>query len=101
MKLLVLTAVKSYEKEAVRLFKKAKISAFSNAEINGFKSDDHENLIDNWFSSSTQNVNSILFFTFAEEDKINLLLTGLEEFNKNIESENPLRAVVLNIEKFL
>lgn len=101
MKLLVLTAVKSYEKEAVRLFKKAKISAFSNAEINGFKSDDHENLIDNWFSSSHENVKSILFFTFAEEDKINTLLEGLEEFNKNIESENPLRAVVLNIEKFL
>lgn len=101
MKLLVLTAVKSYEKEAVRLFKKAKISAFSNAEINGFKSDDHENLIDNWFSSSSEKVKSILFFTFAEEDKINTLLEGLEVFNENIESDNPLRAVVLNIEKFL
>ena len=74
MKLLVLTAVKSYEKEAVRLFKKAEISAFSNAEINGFKTDYHENLIDNWFSSSSEKVKSILFFTFAEEDKINTLL---------------------------
>ena len=101
MKLLVLTAVKSYEKEAVRLFKKAEISAFSNAEINGFKTDDHENLIDNWFSSSSEKVKSILFFTFAEEDKINMLLEGLEVFNENIESDNPLRAVVLNIEKFL
>lgn len=101
MKLLVLTAVKSYEKEAVRLFKKAEISAFSNAEINGFKTDDHENLIDNWFSSSSEKVKSILFFTFAEEDKINTLLEGLEVFNENIESDNPLRAVVLNIEKFL
>jgi hypothetical protein len=101
MKLFILTAVKSYEKEAVRLFKKAKINAFSNAEINGFKSDDHENLIDNWFSSSSEKVKSILFFTFAEEDKINTLLAGLEVFNENIESDNPLRAVVLNIEKFL
>ena len=101
MKLFILTAVKSYEKEAVRLFKKAKINAFSNAEINGFKSDDHENLIDNWFSSSSEKVKSILFFTFAEEDKINTLLAGLEVFNENIDSDNPLRAVVLNIEKFL
>lgn len=101
MKLLVLTAVKSYEKEAIRLFKKAEINAFSNAEINGFKSDDHENLIDNWFSSSSEKVKSILFFTFTEEDKINTLLEGLEVFNENIKSDNPLRAVVLNIEKFL
>ena len=97
----MVTVVEQFEKQVVDLFKKAKISAFSNAEINGFKSDDHENLIDNWFSSSHEKVKSILFFTFAEEDKINTLLEGLEEFNKNIESENPLRAVVLNIEKFL
>lgn len=101
MKLLILTAVKSYEKEAIGLFKTAEINAFSNAEINGFKSDDHENLIDNWFSSSSEKVKSILFFTFAEEAKINTLLKGLEEFNKNMKSDNPLRAVVLNIEKFL
>ncbi len=100
MKLLVLTAVKSYEKEAITLFKKAEINAFSNGEINGFKTDDHENLIDNWFSSSSEKVKSILFFTFTEEDKIDSFLKELEIFNQNIRSDNPLRAIVLNIEKF-
>jgi len=100
MKLLILTAVKSYEKEAIRLFKKAQIHAFSNAEINGFRSDDHENLIDNWFSSSSEKIKSILFFTFTDEDKIDSLLEQLELFNATIESNNPIRAIVLNIEKF-
>lgn len=100
MKLLIVTAVKSYEKEAVKLFKQAGILAFSNAEINGFKSLDQEDLIDNWFSSSTQHVKSVLFFTFSEEEKIDLLLKEMELLNTHIESENPLRAVVLNIEKF-
>ncbi len=100
MKLLIVTAVKSYEKEAVKLFKQARILAFSNAEINGFKALDQEDLIDNWFSSSTQNIKSVLFFTFAEEEKIDLLLKELEILNARIESENPLRAIVLNIEKF-
>ena len=100
MKLLIVTAVKSYEKEAVKLFKQAGILTFSNAEINGFKALDREDLIDNWFSSSTQNVKSVLFFTFAEEEKIDLLLKELEILNARIESENPLRAIVLNIEKF-
>ncbi len=78
MKLLIITAVKSYEKEAVKLFKQAGILAFSNAEINGFKALDREDLIDNWFSSSTQNIKSILFFTFSEEEKIDLLLKEME-----------------------
>jgi hypothetical protein len=100
MKLLVITAVKSFEKEAVKLFKKAGITAFSNTDINGFKSDDQENLIDNWFSSSSSKVNSILFFTFSEAHKINTLLNELEAFNQKIESDNPIRAIVLNVEKY-
>ena len=100
MKLLIVTAVKSYEKEAVKLFKQAGILAFSNTDINGFRALDQEDLIDNWFSSATQNVKSILFFTFSEAEKIDILLKDLEKLNEGIESENPLRAIVLNIEKF-
>lgn len=101
MKLLIVTAVKAYEKEALKLFKTAKISAFSSGDINGFKTDDHENLIDNWFSSSTNKVQSVLFFTFADEEKISLLMDSLTEFNKEIRSDNPLRAIVLPIEKHM
>ena len=100
MKLLILTAVKSYEKYAVQLFRKAEIMAFSNADINGFKSIDQENLIDNWFSSSSENVKSVLFFSFSEESKIDTLLEELAVLNTKLESDNPLRAIVLNIEKY-
>ena len=99
MKLLILTAVKSYEKQAVQLFRKAEIMAFSNADINGFKTLDNENLIDNWFSNSSENVKSILFFSFSEESKIDKLLEELSVLNTEIESDSPLRAIVLNIEK--
>ena len=99
MKLLILTAVKSYEKQAVQLFRKAEIMAFSNADINGFKTLDQENLIDNWFSNSSENVKSILFFSFSEESKIDKLLDELAVLNTKIESDNPLRAIVLSIEK--
>lgn len=101
MKLLVITAVKSYEKQAVQLFKKAGILTFSNTDINGFKTADQEDLSDNWFSSSQANVKSVLFFSFSEEEKIDLLLKEMEILNTEIESGNPLRAIVLNIEKYL
>jgi len=101
MKFLILTCIKEFEKETVSLFKKAKITAFSNMDINGFKTQDHENLINNWFSSSTDNIKSILFFTFTDEEKINTLLEEVKIFNQNTESNNPLRAIVLDIEKFI
>ncbi len=101
MKLLIVTAVKAFEKEVLKLFKTAKINAFSSGDINGFKTDDHENLIDNWFSSSNDKVQSVLFFTFEEQHKIEVLLDQLNEFNKEIESDNPMKAIVLPIERFV
>jgi len=101
MKLLVITTVKEYEKETVRLFKKSGITAFSNADINGFKTSDTENLISNWFSSATDNVRSILFFTFTDKEKIDILLKEIQSFNATIKSDNPLRAIVLPVENFI
>ncbi len=101
MKLLIVTAVKAFEKEALQLFKASKINAFSSGDINGFKTDDHENLIDNWFSSSTDKVQSVVFFTFEDQAKIEVLLEELSEFNKGIESDNPMKAIVLPIERFV
>ena len=101
MKLLIITCIKEYKDDTVRLFKNAKITAFSNTDINGFKTSDPENLISNWFSSSTDNVKSILFFTFTEIEKIDVLLKEVKSFNDQIDSDNPLRAIVLDIEKFV
>ena len=70
-------------------------------DINGFKTQGTENLIDNWFSSSTDNVKSILFFTFTDKEKIGSLLEEVKIFNKNTESNNPLRAIVLDIKNFV
>lgn len=101
MEFLIVTCIKEFEKETVKLFKKSKITAFSNMDINGFKTQGTENLIDNWFSSSTDNVKSILFFTFTDKEKIGSLLEEVKIFNKNTESNNPLRAIVLDIKNFV
>ncbi len=101
MKLLIITAVLSYEKEAINLFKKANINAFSSTSIKGFKTESSENLLDNWFSSSKDEMQSLLFFSFTAEEKINQVLKDLEILNTQLPDSNPIRAIVLNIEKSL
>ncbi|UCE94572.1 MAG: hypothetical protein JSV73_04670 [Flavobacteriaceae bacterium] len=100
MKLLLVTAVISYQKEAAKLFKQSGIKAFSHANINGFKSLDERSIQDNWFSGTAENVKSVLFFSFANADEVSKFLIRLDEFNNNLESDNPLKAAVLNIETF-
>lgn len=101
MKLLIVTCIKEYEKETVELFMKAEITAFSNTDINGFKTNDAQNLISNWFSAATDHVNSVLFFTFTETGKVDKLLDEAKTFNENTKSNNPLKAIVLDIEKYV
>lgn len=101
MKFLIVTLVKEYEKEVLTLFKTSNITSFSNVDINGFKTNSVENLIDNWFSNSTDKVRSTMFFTFTQKEKIEKFLSEIEQFNKLKETTNPLRAIVLDVDKFI
>ncbi|NQW36379.1 MAG: hypothetical protein HQ471_05170 [Flavobacteriales bacterium] len=101
MKFLIVTLVKEFEKDVLKLFKDANITSFSNVDINGFKSTSVENLIDNWFSNSTDKVQSTMFFTFTEKEKINTLLTEIKIFNEQKHLTNPLRAIILDVAQFI
>ncbi|NNK11064.1 MAG: hypothetical protein HKP08_06945, partial [Flavobacteriaceae bacterium] len=52
-----------------------------------------------WFPSEKADVDSSLFFSFTDDEKIEVLFRLIEEFNTTLETQNPIRAVVLPIEK--
>ena len=99
MKLLIVTVVKEFEEDVLKLFKKSKIESFSESHIDGFKSPPSVFMASNWFPSEKGGVKSSMFFSFTEEDKINALFEFVEEFNKDLETNNPIRAIVVPIEK--
>jgi hypothetical protein len=101
VKLIALTAVKEFEKKAVELFRKSSIPVWSVFNIDGFKNNPEDNLESNWFSGASHNVRSIMVFSFVDEEKIDVLTKELEKFNLTIESSNPIRLAVLNVEKFI
>ena len=101
MKLLIVTVVEEFEKEILRLFKKANIESFSSSDIDGYKN--HTSMVRtaSWFPSEKGGVESSLFFSFTEDENIDMLFELIKTFNQNLETNNPIKAVVVPIEKFI
>ena len=99
MKLLIVTVVEQFHEEVLQLLKKAKIESFSGSEIDGYKTTPSTLMTNSWFPGEAGGTQSSLFFSFTEDDKIEVLFKLIEEFNHNLLTNNPIRAVVLAIEK--
>ncbi|MCF7568492.1 hypothetical protein L3X37_08960 [Sabulilitoribacter arenilitoris] len=101
MKLVIVTAVEQFQKDVLKLFKKANIENFSSSEIDGYKSGTSLLMASNWFSGKKGSNESSLFFSFTEDKNIDALFHLIKKFNTNLETNNPLRAVVVPIEKII
>jgi len=101
MKLVIVTTVDEYKKEVINLFKAAEIENFSESDVEGFKVSKSANLVSSWFAREGSRADSELFFSFAEESKVDTLFERIKEFNKNLKTNNPLKAVVVPIEKYI
>ncbi|PZX94744.1 hypothetical protein DOS84_04110 [Flavobacterium aquariorum] len=99
MKLLLITAVKEFEKEIKQLLKKAAVHSFSYQEVKGFKNNTVEAVESNWFGSEMNETDSILFYAFTAKEKVNALFELVEYFNMEQESVSHIHIAVLNIER--
>lgn len=99
MKLVIVTVVEAFHKEVVQLFKKADIENFSESDIDGHKNNASVLVASNWFSGAKSSNESTLFFSFTNEEKIETLFELIKEFNTHLETNNPIKAIVVPIEK--
>lgn len=99
MKLLIVTAVSEYQKDVLNLFKKANIEAFSSSEIDGYKNSNSLIATQSWFPGEKAGNESSMFFSFTDEDKISDFFRHVKAYNQSLETDNPVRAIVLPIEK--
>ncbi|WP_405293467.1 hypothetical protein [Algibacter sp. Ld11] len=101
MKLVIVTAVEQFQKDVLKLFKQANIENLSSSDIDGYKNNSSLLMGSSWFSGEKGGNESSLFFSFAEDENIENLFKFIKEFNTNLETNNPLKAVVVPIEKFI
>ncbi|TNJ41464.1 hypothetical protein KFZ70_15700 [Tamlana fucoidanivorans] len=101
MKLVMVTAVEVFHKEIIKLFRQAEIHHFSEAKIDGYKFGNENESVSNWFGAERGGNQSIMFFSFTDAPHIEVLFVLIKEFNKHLETNNPLRVAVVPIEKFM
>jgi hypothetical protein len=101
MKLVIVTAVEEYNKEVLKLFKKSNIENFSSSDIDGYKNGSSVLMASNWFSAGKGGNESMMFFSFTEEENINQLFDNIKQFNAEMESNNPIKAIVVPIERYI
>lgn len=101
MKLVIVTVVEEFQKKVLKLFKNANIENFSSSDIDGYKNGSSILMASNWFSGEKGGNESRMLFSFTEEEKIDALFNLIKEFNGNLETDNPIKAIVLPIERFI
>ena len=101
MKLLIVTAVAQFRDQVYELFKKANIESFSGSGIDGYKNSQALLKTSSWFPGEVGGVGSHLFFAFTSEEKVDRLLQLVINFNQDLETDNPLKMVVLPVEKYV
>lgn len=97
----MVTAVEAFQNDILKLFKKAHIENFSTSDIDGYKNGSSVLMASNWFSGEKAGNESNMFFSFTEKENIEVLFGLIKEFNKNLETNNPIKAIVVPIEKHL
>ena len=99
MKLIIVTAITVFEDEIKKMFKKSGISIFSYTDINGFRDSTEEAVESNWFGSEMNESESLMFYSFASQEKTDLLFKYANEFNETQKTLSKIHVVILNVEK--
>ncbi|WP_432671016.1 hypothetical protein [Flavobacterium sp. SM2513] len=99
MKLLIITAIKEFEKEIKHQLKNAKVNTFSYQNVIGYRDSTIDAIESNWFSSEMNKSESILFYAFVKKENVALLFETIDEFNAKQETLSHIHVAVLAIEK--
>jgi nitrogen regulatory protein PII len=99
MKLVIITAIKLFEKDIKLQLKKAEVKTFSFKEVTGYRDSTEDAIESNWFSSEMNQTESIVFYAFVKKENVDMLFKLINDFNDKQKTMSHIHVAVLNIEK--
>lgn len=99
MKLVVITAVKAFEDQIKELLADQGVKAFSYNAVKGYRdmSDEHKS---NWFASSMNQVDSLLFFAFVDSETSDQVFDAVEALNQTCDIRSKVHIGITGLDKF-
>lgn len=101
MKLLLLTAVKYYEKEIKNILKNSGVKNYTYKDAIGYRDLSELAVQENWFANDMNEGMSIVFFAFVEKENVDSVFNKIKEFNEGAESFSHIHIAAINIERSL
>ncbi len=98
MKLIIITAVREFEKDIKQILKKSGVVSYSYQHVMGHTNTDAEEET-NWFGSHIPETESIMFYAFIKVENIEKTCDNIKEFNDKQESLSKIHTAILKIEK--
>ncbi len=99
MKLFIVACLKDNEVDVQQIFKKANINVFSSTDVKGFKQNDSVNILENWFASEEETFDSMFVLSFTASENTEKGLELIKAYNNKNDSQFPIRAFVVPVEK--
>lgn len=100
MKLFIVTCLKESQDDVAKIFKQADIHVFSAAQIIGFRDNQPPDMMDSWFASGDEKMDSMMLFSFTAAENADLGMELIKNFNKSTETNFPIRSFIVPVEKF-
>ena len=99
MKLVIITAIRQFEKDIKLQLKKAEVKTFSFKEVTGYRDSTEDAIESNWFSSEMNQTESIVFYAFVKKENVDMLFKLINDFNDKQKTMSHIHVAVINIEK--
>lgn len=100
MKLLIIIAIKEFEKNVKQILKKSGVEIFSYRNVTGYKDITEESIENNWFASEMNENESVMFYAFVKEENVDIIFESVNTFNATQKTLSNIHIAVLNIEKY-
>ena len=98
MKLLMITAIREFEKNVKDILNHSGVKSFSYHYVKGYKNES-DGSSENWFGASHTEIDSVLFAVFIDENFTEEVYKKVELFNGKQKSLSKIHVATLNIEK--
>ena len=99
MKLVIITAIKEFEKDIKLQLKQANVISFSYRDVIGYRDSTEDALESNWFSSEMNQTRSVVFYAFVKKEHVDLLFDLINKFNNEQKTLSHIHVASLNIER--